>query len=176
MDRRPVLYLDLDDTVISWRGGSPHAAPGAREFILWALSEFEVRWLTTWCPDGDIEPKLLGDLADMLELPVSSLEHIRGHQWPAEGSKLNGIAWLEHMVHARPFIWLEDDYGFSDRERIFLERHGHLQNYIHCNVTEDPDSLGVAHERIRVWIGGTQGPESLGESRLASQEANRRGP
>jgi hypothetical protein len=146
----PVLYLDLDDTIISWEGG-PHAAPGAREFMVWAMDRFEVRWLTTWCPGGVMEEGLLGDLARMLQLPADDLRHIRGFEWHEEGSKLNGIAWLEHKVFGRPFFWLEDDYGFQYRERRFLARERLLGSYLHCNVTEDPHSLGRVHAWLRGW-------------------------
>jgi len=150
----PVLYLDLDDTIISWEGG-PHAAPGAREFMVWAMGRFEVRWLTTWCPDGVMEERLLGDLARMLRLPADSLRHIRGFEWHEEGSKLNGIAWLEHKVVGRPFFWLEDDYGFQERERRFLAGERFLGSYLHCNVTEDPQSLGRVHAWLRGWVAET---------------------
>ena len=149
MDDRPVLYLDLDDTIVSWEGGRPHAAPGAREFVLWALEEFEVRWLTTWCPGGEMEEKLLGDLARMLELHPDVLRHIRGCEWREGGSKVNGIAWLEHLVRGRRFVWLEDDKGVQERERRFLEDAGLLGSYRYCNVTEDRDALLRIHDELR---------------------------
>jgi hypothetical protein len=96
MYRTPILYLDLDDTIISWEGGAPHAAPGATEFVDWALEHFEVRWLTTWCPSGAMSDKLLGDLSSMVRIPREVLSGIRGSEWEGTESKLNGIAWLEH--------------------------------------------------------------------------------
>jgi hypothetical protein len=53
---RPVLYLDLDDTLLTWAASRPLAAPGAREFVLWALEHYEIRWLTRWCPTGSWSP------------------------------------------------------------------------------------------------------------------------
>jgi hypothetical protein len=154
METRPVLYLDLDDTLISWRGGGPHAAPGASAFLIWALSRFEVRWLTTWCPNGEMDAGLLDDLCHMLRLPSEVLRGVRGCEWDPDGSKLNGIAWLEHLVHDRPFVWLEDDYGFGERERSLLDRYGLLQSYRHVNVTEDPHSLVAVHASLRRWLNG----------------------
>ena len=148
MQRRPVLYLDLDDTVISWDGGHPHGAPGATEFMEWALSRFEVRWLTTWCPGGEMEEGLLHDLCKMLRLPPERLEQVRGFDWEGGGSKVNGIAWLEHLVLGRPFAWLEDPLGFGEREREFLAAHGLLDRYYCCNVTNDPASLQVAKRAL----------------------------
>lgn len=149
MSSAPVLYLDLDDTVISWAGGRPHAAPGAREFVLWALEHFEVRWLTTWCPGGEMEESLLGDLCKMLNLPPHWLRHIRGFAWEEGQSKLNGIAWLEHLMLDRPFVWLEDGYGVRERERSVLAAAGLLDCYHCCNVTEDRDALRRVHETLR---------------------------
>jgi hypothetical protein len=151
MLERPVLYLDLDDTIISWEGG-PHAAPGAHEFMLWAMERFEIRWLTTWCPGGVMEEGLLHDLAKMLKIPAETLRRLRGFEWPESGSKLNGIAWIEHLVLDRPFVWLEDDYGFKERERAVLNRHGLLGSYRHCNVTEDPQALSRTHVWLRAWL------------------------
>jgi hypothetical protein len=153
MDSAPVLYLDLDDTVVAWAGGRPHAAPGAREFVLWALKHFEVRWLTTWCPSGEMEESLLCDLCKMLNLPPDWLRHIRGFNWEAGDSKLNGIAWLEHLVVGRPFVWLEDNYGVRERERSVLSQYGLLDSYHCCNVTEDPNALVRVHETLRQRAG-----------------------
>lgn len=144
---RPVLYLDVDDTLISWRGGSPHAAPGAREFLLWALELYEVRWLTTWCPSGEMEESLVGDLARMLRVDRAVIRDIRGFDW--EGlSKLDGVAWLEHVLLDRPFLWVEDDYGVGEAEIEFLAAHRMLDRYRWCNVTERPDSLRAIHQQL----------------------------
>lgn len=149
---RPVLYLDLDDTLIAWpdgRGGSPRGARGGGDFVRWALERFEVRWLTTWCPDGRMEAGLQGDLARMLAVPAELLADIRGLDWSASRRKLDGIAWMEHVVLRRPFVWLEDEYGFGDRERRFLQAQGLAASHVPVNVSTDPDALLHAHDRLR---------------------------
>ena len=149
---RPVLYLDLDDTLIAWpdgRKGSPRGAEGAREFLCWALDRYEVRWLTTWCPDGRMDDGLLHDLARMLKLPVETLRDVRGMDWSESECKLDGIAWMEHVVTGRPFLWLEDDFGFGDRERAFLKAHGLSDRYQHVNVTADGGALARLHREMR---------------------------
>lgn len=148
MHARPVLYLDLDDTLVSWEGGRPHAAPGGGEFLRWALERFEVRWLTTWCPDGSMTPELLRDLSRMVEIPVATLEQITGADWQASGCKLDGIAWLEHVVMDRPFFWLEDEKGVGEREITFLAEHGFLDRYRFCNVTRDPGAIQRLHREL----------------------------
>jgi hypothetical protein len=153
-----VLYLDVDDTLISWADGHPKAAPGARWFVLWALPRFEVRWLTTWCPGGEMPPKLLRDLCTMLELDLSRLQHIRGFDWDGTGSKANGVAWLEHLVLGRPFLWVEDEYGVGERERALLAGVGLLDRYRHCNVSRDPLSLHRLHRSLEAeWLGAIGG-------------------
>lgn len=146
---RPVLYLDLDHTLVSWRGGSPHAGRGAREFVLWALERYEVRWLTTWCPDGRMGEGLLQDLARMLGVSAELLQHIRGCDWTDTGTKLNGVAWLEHIVLERPFLWIEDEYGVGARELGFLDEHGFSACYHRINVTKDPESLRRLHAALQ---------------------------
>lgn len=145
---RPVLYLDLDDTVLSYATGEPHAAPGAAAFLRWVLDVFEVRWLTRWCPDGEMPDGLIDDLWAMTGLPRDVLRGIRGFDWRSSESKLNGIAWLEHAVLARPFLWIEDEYGVGEFERTFLARHGFEHAYRHCNVTTDPIALARLHAAL----------------------------
>jgi hypothetical protein len=144
----PVLYLDLDDTLVARVNGQPRAAPGAREFLLWALETFEVRWLTTWCPNGRMDAGLLHDLCSMLDLEPRILCDIHGFDWESTGTKLNGIAWLEHIVLRRPFVWLEDEYGVGESELAVLHDLGLAHSYRHCNVTEDPESLARIHDEL----------------------------
>lgn len=145
MDPRPVLYLDLDDTLISYASGHPRAAPGAREFLLWALEHYEVRWLTKWCPTGEMQEWLLADLCKILRIETALVERLRGFDWEFSASKVDGIAWLEHLVLERPFLWIEDEYQVGAFELGLLGRHGLRHCYRHCNVTDDPYAL------VRLW-------------------------
>lgn len=154
MPDRPVLYLDLDDTLVRWKDGRPSAAPGAREFVLWALDRAEIRWLTTWCPDGRMKASLLADLSRMLDLPTDTLRHIRGFDWDESRCKLNGIAWLEHVVQGRDFVWVEDERGVGERELRVLEDHDLRGHYLWCNVSREPESLGRVHETLEERWGG----------------------
>lgn len=119
----------------------PIAAPG--------VEPREVRWLTTWCPDGRMAAELLSDLGRLLDLPDEALAGIRGMDWSGSRCKLDGVAWVEHVVAGRPFLWLEDDYGFGERERRFLEAHGMADRYRQVNVTEDAAGLARVHRELR---------------------------
>ena len=150
---RPVLYLDLDDTLLTWASSQPLAAPGAREFVLWALERYEVRWLTRWCPSGVMSEQHLQDLGRLLGIEPDLLRPIRGCAWNEAGSKLDGIAWLEHVVLERPFVWLEDEKGVGAREIEFLRKQRFIDSYVKVNVTEDPESLLRAHAVLRERLG-----------------------
>jgi hypothetical protein len=153
--QRAVLYLDLDDTVISWAAGFPAGAPGLREFLIWALETFEVRWLTRWARTGAMEPRLLADLAAMSGVPVERLAAIRGLPWGGTDCKLDGIAWVEHIVLQRPFLWLEDE-TIGVRATDFLAAHGFAGCWHHCNVTRDPHALRVLHRQLAHTWGDEQ--------------------
>lgn len=143
----PVLYLDLDDTILSWADGSPRPGPGATEFLLWALDRFEIRWLTTWCPNGRMEAGLLGDLSKLTNVPVERLRTIRGFDWEG-GSKLDGIAWVEHVVLGRPFLWIEDS-NVPPEALEFLDCHGLRDRFRHCDVTRRPEALRELHRSLQ---------------------------
>lgn len=144
-----VLYLDLDDTILTWKDGSPAPGPGVRDFLLWALDRFEVRWLTRWARDGCMSSDLLTDLAKLTGVEEERLRSIRGLDW-SDGTKLDGLAWVEHMVRGRPFVWLEDDNTGANHQ-YFLELHGFAHCYWHCDVTEDPEALRTAHSVLAHW-------------------------
>lgn len=150
--RRPVLYLDIDDTLLRYPQGRdepPEAAEGATEFFRWAVETFEVRWLSRWCRDGSMPADLIGDFCGLLETNRRLVRTIRGLDWTFSDTKLNGIAWLEHLVLGRRFVWIEDDYGVGDRELDFLDRHGVGDSWKPCNVTEDPGVLRAVHLELR---------------------------
>lgn len=147
MEPRAVLYLDLDDTILTWADGSPAPGAGVREFLLWALGHFEVRWLTRWARDGTMEPGLLRDLSKLTEVETERLGEIRGLDW-SDGTKLDGIAWAEHIVLGRPFLWLEDDNTGAEH-RAFLDAHELAHCYRHCDVTQDPEALVNAHAELK---------------------------
>lgn len=148
---RPVLYLDIDDTLVRYpdgRGGGPRPASGAPEFLAWALRRYEVRWLTRWCPTGRMRTDQIRAFCKMLDADPEVVRRIRGLDWAHSETKLDGIAWLEHVVLGRPFLWVEDEWGMGERERDFLRRQGFDDYWRHCNVTQEPDALAVLHRSL----------------------------
>ncbi len=148
---RPVLYLDIDDTLLRYPNGrdDPSPAEGASEFLHWALDHFEVRWLTRWCPGGRMKEEHVRSLSKMLDTDAEIIRRLRGLDWTCSETKLDGIAWLEHVLLGRRFLWIEDEYGLRDQERAFLRSHGFDHAWRHCNVTSDPESLRSLHRSLR---------------------------
>lgn len=155
MASRPVLYLDVDDTILSFPGDQtkawwlahPHgiAAPGAGDFLRWAVEHCEVRWLTAWCPSG----AMMADhgvprLAKLMGVDESLIAGIRNPR-PWTRSKCEGIDWVEHEA-GRPWIWLEDELPRDETEELRARRA--LNHYMYCNVSKHPDFLVVAWRTI----------------------------
>lgn len=166
MAERPVMYLDVDDTLLSmhesflpteprilrstWRyyGFAP---PGVREFVEWALDHFEIRWLTWWCGSHEMAEEQLARLAGEVGVPAEALAPIRSTRFAARSHndhclKTDGIEWDEHRA-GRPFVWVED--WISDRERAVLRGNGFADCWIPCHVTEDPTALQRVHAELQ---------------------------
>lgn len=157
MPERPVLYLDVDDTLIrfprdrskAWYLAHPsgEAAPGAADFLRWALQRFEVRWLTMWCMSGEMAPQQVLRLAKLLGMEPAELAPIRGRRFD-QGErfwKIDGIDWAEHHA-GRPWYWVEDD--LPPDELRYLDERSLRRHYIHCNVSRDPSALQFAHRQL----------------------------
>jgi hypothetical protein len=145
---RPILYLDVDDTLLRGRGNAlVRAAPGAGEFVLWAREHFEVRWLTYWCRDGNMTAARAAELASYLGVPPRVIREIRGANFSGDephhrtGTKLDGIDWDEHR-NGRPWAWVEDEYCMEAFGMYgVLQALGCADRWIHCNVSRNPWAL-----------------------------------
>ncbi len=162
VSRRPVLYLDVDDTLLPaneeymvrvegrnlFRG-----APGAKELFLWARDNCEVRWLTYWAPYGKMSDWQQRRLAILLDVPLAYIEQVSGRQWafglPNVTSKCHGVYWEEHDA-GRPWLWLED--GLPPNEHEELAERGASHNYWKVDVTEDVNGLVGMIERIQEYF------------------------
>lgn len=154
---RPVLYLDIDDTLLSWASGAPRPVPSSGSFLRWALERFEVRWLTKWCPGGTMADDLLIDLAKMLGVDREGLGAIPACAWEESGIKADGIAWLEHAVQGRDFAWVENREGLSERDFELLGSVGFSDRYFPCNVTQDESALERTRALLERRFGGEPG-------------------
>lgn len=139
--KRPIAYLDVDDTIL--RHPSPGESlppPGVADFLRFLARNFEVRWLTRWCPGGRMREDQLALLSGQLGIPADELRSfvnpgafIDGHvgtpaKWPA-------LDW--HAIdRGRPFVWIENALGPEDR--AVLQQRGLLHRFIPCDVTANP--------------------------------------
>lgn len=151
---KPVLYLDVDDTILifpqdrdrEWWKVFPRGAPApyVKEFLEWARANFEVRWLTMWAMRGWMHDELVEQLAGLLHVPV---ELVQGCDNPLEhnGFKPNGVNWAEHAA-GRRWFWVED--GIPPAEQAVLSQHNALHHFISCHTSRNPDALRLAKERI----------------------------
>jgi hypothetical protein len=152
-DQRPIMYLDVDDTLIrryGWVDGEytfiGKGAPDAGEFVKWAVRNFEVRWLTLRCPTGTMEPDALRELARDLPIEREWIWYIRNPLglWRNGNAdtKIDGIDWDE----TRPWVWVEDRIG--EREAQMLRGRHILDRYIPCNVTDEPNRLAEVKQLL----------------------------
>ena len=147
--QKPVCYLDLDDTLTRRTAELPSgkAAPGASDFLRFLLRHFEVRWLTMWCPDGNMHEEGLGWLESFFGIPRDELRHVRNMRsfTIAEGTrfKWEAINFTEAQT-GRPFVWLEERLHEADVEH--MERHGCRDCFIECDVTANPYRLAEVRE------------------------------
>ncbi len=154
-DERPVLYLDVDDTLLifppgrdrEWWKVFPRGAPspGVREFLGWARANFEVRWLTMWAMRGVMHPKSVERLATLLQVPLALVE---GCDNPLEhgGFKTQGINWDEHRA-GREWFWVEDEN--SEREREVLRAMQAEDRFILTRSSHSPTALVRAMRTIQ---------------------------
>lgn len=162
---KPVLYLDVDDTILSFnqelliarQATSGVAATGAASFLRWADEHFEIRPLTMWACNGKFSEEGADELSHLIGmlpewwLKLSGLPHSFGQGWGGRGDKISGINWEEH-AQGRPWFWLEDDLLPSEIE--FLKGRNCFDNYIRCNVSELPGRLIWIREELTRRLNG----------------------
>lgn len=146
MTSKPILYLDIDDVILSFRGieaalNGGVAARGASSFLRWAEQHFEIRPLTLWANetglfsfDNAVELEQKTGMARGFWLQLKGLPFEMGQY----GGKIHGIDWMEHE-QGRPWVWLDDHMDPYDAD--FLKGRGCVENWIPCNTTREPARL-----------------------------------
>lgn len=153
MQRRPIAYLDVDDTIIRHPAPADSiAAPGADEFLRFLGRHFEVRWLTRWCPGGRMRDDQLVYLAELLRLSEEELRPIANPASFVDGEPPEGmpVKWRaldwRAIEEGRPFVWIEN--ALTREDRALLASKDLLDCYIHCDVTRDPQRLAEVRRML----------------------------
>jgi hypothetical protein len=132
---RPTLYLDLDGVLLV-RDASRHGysvANHAEEFLAWAVEQFDTRWLSSRCQNGDREEvrrafRLAGVVPNS---PIwIAIEKISALRWSVD--KAQAIDLLAN------FWWLDDNPTPSSLD--FLGQFGCLDRLIRI-ASRDPQAL-----------------------------------
>ncbi len=156
---KPILYLDVDDTLIGYvdtpeffrrhdaglLGLAPH---DVRRVLEEAASLCEVRWLTWWCPAGIMGDKQRARLARCLDVPVALLEPFYNplQFW---GHKTDGIDWEAHRA-GREWFWIEDWCSEEERARL---RGNHCEDRFYmAHAGRDLHALARAWDAIKQRI------------------------
>ncbi|MET4223898.1 HAD domain-containing protein [Oerskovia enterophila] len=133
---RPILFLDVDGTLLPFGGPGMPAVPDAPESWTAASNPHlarvdrtlgpllaglgcELVWATAWMHDAnDVIAPLLG----LPHLPVADLPAYDGDrgadnlQWKTRA--------LVRIAGGRPFVWIDDVIGHADRWWVELEHPG----------------------------------------------------
>ena len=145
MAEKPVMYLDVDGVLWTVDDGGYSGALGLREFLEYALANYEVRWCTTWAVSGGMDRSRQQTLEEWTGEPVEVWEQVR----PSLGwrdFKTGAIDWSE-VERGRRFVWIEDELLPEERE-VLCER-GIEDWFIYTNVLEDPNALLKTLAKLR---------------------------
>lgn len=160
---RPILFLDVDGTLLPFGGPGMPAVPDAPE--VWTASSnpylgridrslgplltglgCDLVWATAWMDDAN---EVIAPLLGLLQLPVADLPAYSGDleddrlQWKTKA--------LVRIAEGRPFVWVDDAIGEADRWFVELEHPGEaLLRKVDSAVGVTAADLDVIAE----WVAG----------------------
>ena len=161
-DERPLLFLDVDGTVIPFgrqnRTGS--AATATEPYLAGISSELgyrlavlpcELVWATTWEDEANTE---LAPRLGLPRLPVVHWPEPSGEEDELEDRWFN-LHWktrtLVAWANGRPFAWVDDEIADTDIEWVAARHHGRALLY------RVDASQGITHhdlEALDTWFRG----------------------
>lgn len=144
---KPIMFLDIDDTLLRCIDRDCVAVSDAGSFIRWAQQHFEVRWLTAWAVASMSDQDAVR-LAEKHQLGLTSEEilMIPVQSWFGKHLALNDQFALDKTVdfdfeelEQRGFVWVENE--LLDSERSVLREKGWEDRFFLTNVTANPGAL-----------------------------------
>ena len=145
-DSRPTLYLEIDGVLLRRRRGSGmfdafELARGCVEFLEWATSRFQCRWLSSRCRDG-----FLDGSRRAFRSAGASLDDPRWGVLDLIPPALWNTSKTEAIDPESDFWWVEDDP--TDTERDWLRRHKREDRWILVCADRNPIALWTARSRL----------------------------
>lgn len=123
------IYLDIDGVILA---NDKNPAKGADRFIKYVVENYPTYWLTTHCKDED------NYAAELLEKYFSeeTMKYVR------KIKPTNWNTWkTEGIDFSLPFLWFDDD--LFEKEKIELEKHGVLENWIKVDLRKNENALNA---------------------------------
>lgn len=171
--QKPVVYLDIDDTLVrfphdkdkAWWLAHPDGELATDAVIV--LQEMtalcEVRWLTAWCPSGSMRTEGYARLA-ALGIPTELIEDI-SNPLPWSLRKPMAIDWDEHRA-GRRWVWIEDELPPEELRELNDRRARHC--YIRTESSQNPDALRnswhIAKRRLGLSVSPSSSPATPPET------------
>lgn len=124
------IYLDIDGVLLI---NEKFAAPHAEVFLKRVLEKYpdSTYWLTTHRWKGvDRTQEVLAPAFSSQTLQL--IKRIKPTEW--------GEFKTDAIDFTKPFLWFDDD--LYPEERVVLEAHGVLDDWIEVDLKKDPNQLG----------------------------------
>lgn len=127
-DTRPLLFLDVDGSLLPFGDGPQHESAGIEPDphlarldphagLRLAALPCDLVWATTWEEEANIElaPRLGLPQLPVVSWPEPSAAHEREDQWFGLHWKTRTlVAWAD----GRPFVWVDDEITDADRDWV----------------------------------------------------------
>ena len=125
------IYLDIDGVLLT---NELRPANYANEFLGYVLRKYPdtTYWLTTHCQGDASRPvRDIGHLFN--DYTVELIKRIKPTTWLTSSAKTDAIDF------SKPFLWFDDELLL--KERLALEVHNALDNWIEVNLRKYPNQL-----------------------------------
>jgi hypothetical protein len=169
-----VLYLNINGVLImhppiaerseNWSKAYPSGepAPGVREFLEWAVENFEVRWLSDRTLMGTLPHHQAAELSALFGIKNDLLTTITNPNRCTISDMTQGIDFED----PRPWKYMTNKCVFTEKKT--LEEKGLLDRVLVTNSHEDSEALLRSWQALQTWKQETNSAEATAEVLSAS--------